>query len=282
MDCRIICCYSLLVFVLCFHQAKGQQWELGGSVGATGYMGDLNPSNVLYYRHVGAGLHAKYNMNGTWGIRAGANYLRLHGADAHAGNAYQRERNLSFDNNVVEFAALIDFNFFRFLPGFSKTRFTPYFFAGVAVAHHEPTITLEGQRYRVSELMVDQQEYINAENRIVRRLHQPWIMSLPFGAGAKYHVRGPWTVGAEVNYRTAFTNKLDNVSGIYANLAFQDLPPPVREHVDEQTWTYLADPSGQLLANAGTARGAGGRYDGYMTATVTLTYSIFSTRCYWW
>lgn len=282
-DLKLFIFYLIIgVLLLKPQDLNAQQWEFGANLGGTGYMGDINPHNVLYYKHAGGGVHTKYNLNGTWGVRFGANFLKLKGADADAKNQFQRTRNLSFDNNVMEVSLLADFNFFEYLPGMTKSRFTPYLFAGVGMIHHRPTVRYGQRDYRGGDLMVDQTYYRDENGAVSQEQHRPFAVTVPFGFGVKYNFNGPWSIGAEANYRTAFTNKIDNVSGIYTNLAYQELPSSIRSEIDETAWQFLADPSGQSGSNAGRARGTSYKYDGYMTIGVTITYSIASTRCYWW
>lgn len=277
-----------LLSLLLSSNVSGQQWEIGANLGGSGYMGDINPNNPLYYTNMGGGLSVQYNFDPTWGVRANANYLRIGGSDQDAKNEYQKNRNFFFNNNIWEMSAVGMFNFFRFVPNYDSYSFTPYLFAGVAAIYHSPYIVGQnGNNIKLRELMIDQNSYDAYESP------RNWAISVPYGFGIKYNLKGPWTIGAEVGYRTAFTNKLDNVSGNYAYridettntifpLTYQDLPTDVQQRVDEATWNYLADPSNQLNTNRGKLRGSGGKYDGYMTAGLTITYSILSTRCYWW
>jgi acyl-CoA thioesterase len=56
--------------------------------------------------------------------------------------------------------------------------------------------------------------------------------------------------------------------------------PAKNDHLND--WIYLADPSNDLAGNAGLARGDGSNKDGYMTAGITLAYTIFDLNCYSW
>lgn len=278
--------------VLLSSSVCAQQWEFGATFGGTGYMGDINHSDPLYYTNMGGGLSVQYNFNPTWGVRVNSNYIRISGSDQDAKNEFQNNRNFSFSNDIWEMSAIGKFNFFRFVPNYDQYSFTPYLYAGAAAIRHSPYAFYQDEKLHLMELMINQDSYDEYESP------NHWAISIPYGFGLKYNLKGPWTIGAEIGYRSSLTNKLDNVSGNYAYrtdattkitspLTYQDAVgknPNIQQHpvMDEALWNLLADPSGRLDSNYGRPRGSGGRYDGYMTAGLTITYSIISTRCYWW
>src|SRR5690606_32735513 len=104
---------------------------------------------------------------------------------------------------VTEAAALFDFNFFRFLPQRGRNSYTPYLFAGVGFIDFSPS--WENPDGEWSEHANEELEGNN------------FPLSIHFGAGFKYNLRGPWTVGVEVGYRQTFTDYLDAVSGMEPN-----------------------------------------------------------------
>lgn len=238
--------------------ALAQQYELGLTGAATGYMGDINNTDPLYYNNAGGGLFAKYNLTPTWGFRASFHYLPIYGNDHDFKN---KDRGLLFNNDIKEVSLTGEFNFFRFIPGTQANRYTPYLLGGVAVIHHDPYVYYSGDKtyLRKYELESDQ-----LGNHIE---YSSWAISIPIGAGFRYNIRGPWTVGAEINYRTVLSDDIDGVAQYYNRSAKNPL---------------LADPTGRLSAREGTLRGNGKKLDGYMTAGLTLTYTLFSARCNWW
>src|SRR5690554_78270 len=122
---RVRMLFVAICLSLAIPKAKAQDWEIGAFVGASGYMGDLNPENPFAYNDGGAGLSVKYNLSSTWGIRANVSYSRIHADDRHSSVAQRRARGLNFSGYVTEAAALVDFNFFRFLPQRGRNSYTP-------------------------------------------------------------------------------------------------------------------------------------------------------------
>ncbi|NGF57453.1 porin family protein [Parapedobacter sp. SGR-10] len=255
-----------LTFFLLLGNVSAQQYEFGVSGVATGYMGDLNPVNPLYYKNMGGGLFVKYNLNPTWGIRASLNYLPLYANDADFSAQHQKERKLLFNNDLKELSVTADFNFFKFIAGRATNRNTPYLMAGLALIHHSPYVYSNDQKIHLNNhpLEIDDKDaYVS---------YSKWALSIPVGVGFKHNISGPWTIGAEVNYRTVLSDHIDNVSQYY-RYETSRLP---------DAWAYMADPNGQLDMKGGTSRGNGKNMDGYMTAGITLTYTIISKKCYWW
>lgn len=253
---------TILYFIL--SSSYAQQYEFGISGVATGYMGDINSTNPFYFKNFGAGLFAKYNLNPTWGVKLSFNQLHLSGNDTDFNSQYQQERRLAFSNKISELALTAEFNFFKYIPGRQLNRYTPYLVAGIAAVMHDPYVANNGNKQFLRKLQLE----VDKNNVPVN--YDKFALSIPIGVGFKYNLKGPWSIGTEVIYRTAITDNIDNVSQYYP----LSVPNP--------DWENLADPSGNLSINGGKARGDGKIFDGYMTAGLTLTYTIISKKCYWW
>src|SRR5690554_5702026 len=125
--------------------------EIGGQVGAAGYMGDIDNQlfgfdnkNVLGFNSYSGGVSVKRYFNPinakdrTWGIRLDANYIRLRGEDAESGDPSNRNRNLQFYNNVFEGSLMGEFHFYEFRPNRMRNLVSPYVFAGIGMIYHNP------------------------------------------------------------------------------------------------------------------------------------------------
>lgn len=263
---RILVTILSIAYLVLPGKSIAQQYEFGITGVGTGYMGDINTSDPLYYKNMGGGLFVKYNLNPTWGFRGSFSYLPIYGNDYDFQNGNQQDRGLMFNNNLKEFAVTAEFNFFRFIAGRQSTRYTPYLLGGVAVINHSPYVSYEDNKVYLRDypLEIDEQD--------APVTYSKWAISIPIGVGFKYNIRGPWSVGAEINYRTVLSDHIDGVSQYY-RYGTGGLPEP---------WAVIADPTGQLAERGGTLRGNGKNLDGYMTAGLTLTYTLISKRCYWW
>ncbi len=266
---------TLLSFIL--SDSYAQQYEFGVSGVGTGYMGDINVSNPFYLKNLGFGLFTKYNFNPTWGIRLGYSHLYLSARDQDFKNLNQKLRNLQFNNTVSELAVTAEFNFFRYIAGRELNRYTPYILAGVAGIMHAPYVNYDAKKVLLNEL------YLEADKGGNPLTFSKFAVAIPLGVGFKYNIKGPWSVGAEAVYRTVLSDNIDGVSQYYLSPDKVKLPNPNKNELDINDVLFLADPSaGKLQINQGTARGDGKKFDGYMTAGLTLTYTIISKKCYWW
>ncbi len=183
---------------------RAQEWEIGVFGGSSGYMGDLNPENPLAFNDWSTGASVKYNFNHTWGLRGNFTYANMFAYDGESRVAQRRERNLGFFGSVKEAALLVDFNFFKWLPQRGRIVYTPYIFAGIGRIQFEP------KWYDFDHNKIKLREYATEDTTYGRS-----ATTIPFGAGFKYNLRGPWSVGVELGYRQELTDNLDDVSGVY-------------------------------------------------------------------
>lgn len=260
-----------------------QRYEIGANGAATGYMGDINTSNPFYFKNIGGGLFVKYNLDPTWGLKLSANHLLISGNDQDFENDHQQIRNLKFRNQITEVALGLDFNFWTYFDSRHKSKLTPYVSVGIAGIKHDPYIYYDQNKVLLRPLKLEYDEQSNAQ------VYPNWNIAIPLAVGIKYKLNSAWAIGIEANYRVAFTDYLDNVSRDYATTLPTDISFPNitvgganPRPFDTNDWRYLADPSENLNVNGGTARGDGKSKDGYMTAGITLTYTIFDRNCYSW
>ncbi|ERJ59704.1 hypothetical protein M472_13065 [Sphingobacterium paucimobilis HER1398] len=251
-----------------------QQYEFGISGVGSGYMGDINTSNPFYFKNIGGGLFAKYNLNPTWGIRLGYNHLYLSAGDRDFST--QKYRDLQFNNAISELAITAEFNFFRYIAGRELNRYTPYILAGLAGIMHDPFLNYDSKKVLLRELKLE----VDKEGTPVK--YSKFAFSIPVGAGFKYNIKGPWSIGAEIVYRMALSDNIDGIGEYYSSEDAIELPSPNKNNLTKEDLIFLADPSRNLDLNQGRARGDGKKFDGYMTAGITLTYTIISKKCYWW
>ena len=239
---------------------KAQKWEFGGLAGASGYMGDLNPENPFKFNDWSAGAFAKYNFNNTWGVRGNIQYLNIWKRDIDSNNPwFQQQRQLMFFSELLEFSAVGEFNFFNIYQCTRGKKFwQPYVIAGLAYTYYEPKVRDSDLnkvylRHKKTERPLEREAYYN-----------DFTFAIPFGLGLKYKPSGPWVYGVELGYRTALTDYLDDVSGMYP----------------AATTTIYSDPSG--MQPSGTMRGDGYPRDGYMFVGVRVSYILFNQGCPSW
>jgi len=257
---------TIILLVFTAVQTKAQKWEFGVLAGGAGYMGDLNQRNPLQVSGVAAGLFARYNFNGYAAIRASITKAQIEAADSTSRFKQQRDRNLSFFTPLTEVALMGELNFMEYLPGSGYNSFTPFIFLGIASTSYTPQANYNNQTYELRPLLTEGQ----------RTPYKGSTIAVPFGAGVKYNLLGKLSLTADVGYRTAYTDRLDDVSGNYASPnSFTD--PIARA---------LADRSGERngdinIGTPGTQRGDTRKHDTYMFFQVSISYTFLSAKCYY-
>ncbi|MGB4774996.1 MAG: DUF6089 family protein [Daejeonella sp.] len=226
----------ILLIFFCFSsllKVSGQTWEIGGGVGGSGYMGDINPIKPYLINNLAFVGQIKRNFDGYWSLKLNFMQGRIQADDRDSPNVYQQQRNLNFYSSLTEISAQTEFNFFKFLPGdiyaVGNKRFSPYLFTGVGGVYFNPKNN-EG-----TEL-----QPLKTENQGSPYLK--YAISVPYGTGIKYNIKGKLNLVGEIGYRTAFTDYLDDVSS-----------------------------RGDFLYNA--------KRDTYMFAGISLTYTFVSQKC---
>ena len=268
--------FLTLFIVLRLATAPAQEWEFGLQGGSSGYMGDLNPENPLAFNDWSAAAFVKYNLNHTWGIRGNFAYANIFAYDGYSRNPQRKDRNLGFFGDVREAAVVVDFNFFKWLPQRGKLVYTPYIFAGIGGIAFEPKWYVPGSAGKPSEkvnLRDAQTEYNSHTNP---KPYGDYALSIPFGAGFRYNLKGPWSIGVELAYRLTLTDYLDDVSGNYPDPT--SLPSGYTGGLAD--WQYLAYRNTSFPV--GSQRGDGRPYDSFMTVGITLSYTIFKGGCPEW
>lgn len=256
------------IIVSSWIQAFPQKWEVGLGAGTTGYMGDLNPNNPFLFKNLGGSLSVKRNLDPTWGIRANASFLPISWTE---GDLTPSPFNPKFHNNVLELSILGEFHFFKFIGGGDYNPYTPYIFAGIAGIHHNPYVHIADEKINLMDLEINGDREGNAIK------NNNYALSIPFGVGFKYNIKGPLTLGLELTYRTAFNNHLDAIGGYYK---FQ--PIDGTKESNTMLKNYLSNSFDPTQTLDKTLRGTGNKNDGYMSGFITLTYTFISQNCYWW
>ncbi len=201
----------------CFAVSTYAQNEVGVSIGAAGYEGDLGPfdrKDYLPNMRLSAGIYGRVDVAPLFAVRAFGNFAQVGGDDA--GRPSTRVRNLNFVTNIYEFGVsgeLYPLGKDGWLPG--------YLSLGASVYRFNPQTELNGVVY-------DLQEY-NTEGQGLRDAPPEYGLTrfaLPVGIGLRYPIGEQFTFGAELNSRVLFFDYLDDVSGFYRSVRdFESFSP---------------------------------------------------------
>lgn len=272
-----------LLAVLTLHSAARaqmesvtQEGEIGISLGAAHYFGDLNTTAKVNRAKLAFGVFFRKQFGNYIAVRVGGQFAQLGYADKYySDNEFQRRRNLSFNSNVWELALQGDFNFFKYVPGSYDYRFTPYVTIGASIFSYDPYAYLGGQKYFLRPLGTEGQGSAAYPDR---KPYSSMAFAIPFGVGVKYSVNERINVGFEVLHRFTNTDYLDDVSTTYVGA---DKFPPLPDGTSTPGF-LLQDRSyevGEIIGIEGRQRGYAGQKDQFITAQFTVSFNLTSYRC---
>ncbi len=258
-----------------------QQGEIGIGVGAAHYFGDINNRSQINRPKPAISFFYRRNFNNYIALRLSGSFAQLGYSDKYAKNIVQKQRNLSFNTNIWEGAAMLDFNFFRFIPEDPQYSFTPYISIGVGFFNYDPYAYLGGRKYFLRQLGTEGQNLPDSLRK--GKKYGPTSLSFPIGMGIKYAISPSVNIGLEVIYRFTSTDYIDDVSTEYVGNA--SFPQKYANGADnpgyllqDRSYEYL--PSGSQYGDlAGRQRGFSGQRDHYVFAQLTVAFNLSSYRC---
>ena len=183
-----------------------QQPVLEGGVffGIANYQGDLSRSTGLQMaeNNIAAGLLARHYLGYTKAVRANLIYGKLSASDAEIGE--RTVRNYSFENSVIEFSVVGEWEPFRQkrlgeIEKFSD-RLSPYLFVGVGALFMNPEANLGESVNEEKKVLDERADYAKVQ------------FTLPAGLGLKVGINDAWHAGLEAGIRNPFTDYLDGIS----------------------------------------------------------------------
>lgn len=252
-----------LFFFATLFTGWAQNSELGATVGASFYLGDLNPRTPFGMSRLAGGILYRYNFTPRWAIRGNLLFAKVEGDDAITNKHY--ERNLNFKSPITEISVVAELNFFKLYNERGKNFFSPYLFAGIGIFSFNPQAQdVDGTWYALQHLGTEGQG-LEGE----RDYYSLCNVAIPFGLGFRFNVSRHICIGAEWGMRFTFTDYLDDVSGnYYDNQTLRELRGPAIAR--------LADKS-DVLHEGGTGRGNSTTKDFYSYAGATLTVKFGNT-----
>jgi hypothetical protein len=158
--------------------------EVGIFTGTSFYMGEINPDRLFYNPSLSFGGLFRWRLSGTYALRGQILYGQFSANDKDFNNPFQLNRNASFSSSLLDFNAIIEYNFLPFQFNERKKTFSPYLFLGVGYDF-----------------------IISSSNNIIGN-----HFNIPFGAGIKYFLHKNIIIGAEWGFRKLLTDKADGVT----------------------------------------------------------------------
>jgi hypothetical protein len=176
----VVCLFSLAVSL------NGQQKaDFGVMGGVTSYLGDINPTRLLYAPSPAVGLFYRYNLHPRQSLRFNILYGGIRGNDKDFNNSFQTTRGASFSGTVAEFTGQFEFNFLPYSTMGKVWDYSPYFAAGVGGV------------------------YVNSSTSAV-------VPVIPFSIGFKINIHKNIGLEAEYGFRKTFYDNFDGLKDFVA------------------------------------------------------------------
>lgn len=245
-------------------------WEVGAWGGVSHYFGDLNTSYSITDLNPAGGIMARYNFNKRVCLKFSGNYTQIEAYDSDSDNIFEIQRNLSFQSEIVDGTAQLEFNFLPYEHGSYDEWFTPYMFAGFSFFYYNPTAELDGETYELRNM--------GTEGQFRGEEYRTTDVAFTFGGGFKFDINYRWSVNIELSSRAVGTDYLDDVSGTYPDM--EDV-----ENLRGIEAVLLSDRSREIVGDLnaigeeGRQRGNGKDNDIYATLGVGLVYYFGKIRC---
>jgi hypothetical protein len=175
--------------------------HIGGGFGTSTYYGDLCDGSECFIFRPTAVITGSYRINESMLLRSEVSWVRLWGDDALGQYDY---RNLSFRADNIEWNATVVYDIFEYNKMYARRHlFSPYIFLGFGLTTVNPRAELDGKWYGLRKYQTENINYSGV------------AFVIPYGGGVRMKIN-PWLdVSAELGYRWAFTDYLDDVSTIY-------------------------------------------------------------------
>ena len=263
---RIIRFFLIVSCLAVFHQAKAQfddpkTLEIGPHVGASYYIGDINPAKHFWQSDLQYGGVVRLNWDNRWTFRFDYSRATVKASDEVI--KWRPERGLSFKTKINDFSLVAEFNFIEYYTGNPKRNVSPYIFGGISVFQYTPYALVDS--VWVSLRDYNTEAPLGSSAKWYEKLTYkdvPVGVSIPFGVGVKFALSRHMAGTVEWRLQKTFTDYLDDVKGIYPA---DDAHAVVDNH-------DLTDPSG--LYTAGQQRGNASFNDWFCMARVSLTWKI--------
>lgn len=225
--------------------SHSQTYEIGGFLGFSNYMGDLQQTNFeLITTNVALGVFTRINLNNSFSLKAHIYKGEISGSDAN----YQelktiRERNLSFRSHIFELGLQAEVTFSQF-GELQKRLAAPYVFVGISAYYFNPQAEYDGRWISLQPLGTEGQTLPNSNKSKYNRFQ----VAIPIGIGFNVNLNKKMILGFELGFRKTFTDYLDDTSSTYPDLEALRLENPVAAQLSYRT---------PELINSGTSNPTG-------------------------
>ena len=187
----------LIIFILGLTKSIAQIHEIGVFLGGSNYIGDVGKTNYVNPNELAFGILYKWNKSPRHSWRFSYMQSRITANDLDSKVSGRFIRGYSFVNNIKEFSAGLEFNFFDFNLHQFGTKVTPYVFTGLSYTNYDELFILNG---------------------VTKKDINHGVFAIPMIVGVKSNLTKEWILGLEVGARYTMTDNLDGSLPKNANL----------------------------------------------------------------
>lgn len=192
MKRAVIAFITAILVATSLTQANAQEskyrFDIGAGIGMSGYLGDVNNSNLFKHPGLAAEASFRYIIDARWAIRGLFNAVSLSGNSDDYNIIFPDNNTYKFQSWVYDLGARAEFNFFSY--GIGETykkmrRWSPYLTVGIGACLSS----------------VDNNTHV--------------AMNIPMGLGLKYKLKEQLNLGVEFTMHKVFGDKVDNIKDPY-------------------------------------------------------------------
>jgi len=203
---------TLIGTFLCALFLHAQPIDIGITIGATAYNGDLSPNSpfdLVQQIRPAFGIFGRTSFSQKFSTKLMLNFGKVDGTDARS--PYP-QRGLSFESKIVEANLTGELHLIRIRH--TESSFTyPYLYGGVVMFHFNPKTKLEdGSLVALQPLGTEGQGLPGYESKYARTQ-----FNVPFGMGIRFIFSDRFSVCLEAGARYLLTDYLDDVSATVVN-----------------------------------------------------------------
>lgn len=167
--------------------AQQYKYEVGPTLGMTGYLGEANNSNLFKRPGFTIGGMFRYNHNSRWAFKANLNYAYIRGNSMYDESWYPDGANYKFSSSLIDLGLTAEFNFLNYGRGPKYKKYkpiSPYMVAGVGFVF----------------------AICDGSNQA--------SFTVPFGIGVKYKFKERLNLALEFTMRKEFSDRIDGVNDV--------------------------------------------------------------------
>ena len=252
--------------------ANAQKIDAGLLMGGSYYYGDVVNELEPTTMRGAVGGFLRYRLGGRFAIKAYGGYNKVSGDDQLSESEWQRQRNWSFETNILEGSLQLEWNLIE-----DRNRgrrfanpFIPYLFGGVGMFNFTPKSDYKGQMQSLAPLQLSGVAYeLNA-------------ICIPFGIGARYYVARKFQLGFELGVRYTSTSYIDDIApdNLYQDPSKTPIPTLTQYYYSRSTANRNPGDLRSKMGNTKEGYGSNGfnqflgASDFYVTMGITAAYTF--------